>query len=153
MIARVELYNTRMYARSCKTAATSAYLKIKQDGKTLYTTRFWDYYDGGWFDFTKTPLPAGNYTFEVTPVWQFGDVRDFTLTIYAPRKISIINFATKLGNETGTIEKRYISASKTYNNKVLPAAPIYSPKAAYKLTGVLSKDLIGARTGTGLNLT
>jgi hypothetical protein len=61
MIVRVDLYPTRMYARGCKTASTTAGLKILLNGKTVSTTMFWDYWEGGWIDLRKSNLSAGSY--------------------------------------------------------------------------------------------
>ena len=69
MIVRVELYSYRMYALNCKQEANTAELRIKQDGKVIYQTNFWDNWEGGWLDIITTPLAAGTYELEVTPDW------------------------------------------------------------------------------------
>jgi len=46
-------------------------------------------------------LPAGDYEIEVKPRWRDGDVRDYTLTIYAPKKITILSDVTNQPNELG----------------------------------------------------
>ena len=98
-------------------------------------------------------MPAGNYDIEISPNWKTGDVRDYTVTIYAPKKIALLSNSTKKANEPGKIESRYISASKTYNNGVIPPGPIYDPKGTYNLTGVLVKDISAAKNASGLKYT
>ena len=83
--------------------------------------------NNGWIDLTTDKLVAGNYQIEVTPYWTPVDVRDYTVMIYAPKKIPILSASTKKANEPGKIEPRYISKSKTYDSNVKPVPPLYAP--------------------------
>lgn len=62
MTITIDLYDRRMFAYGCKQLSTVAKIKVKQGPVTISSSTFWDYWEGGWIDYTTTPLAAGNYT-------------------------------------------------------------------------------------------
>ncbi|CDW71552.1 calpain family cysteine protease containing protein [Stylonychia lemnae] len=149
MTITIDLYDRRMFAYGCKTLNTVAKIKIKQGTVTIAQSTFWDYWEGGWIDYTTTPLAAGNYSIEVTIEWQFKDLRDYTLTIYAPYQIAIIDNSTKLQSQREKHDLKFTPTSQKWNNKVMNQR-VQAPTQEYTFTGNLTADLIGARNSTGL---
>ena len=107
-----------MYSIGCKTfaTATTAQIKLRKKGTStvLDSSTTWDFWTLGWLDYSNTALAAGEYTVEVIPKWQENDVKDYTLSIYAPNKIKILD-SNNRQNEEGKHDYTY-SGPSTNNN-------------------------------------
>lgn len=100
-----------MYAFSCKTykTATIGELTLKSStGTVLELIYVYDYFP----DFIKltgaSALAAGSYTIEVQAYWEKSDVKDFTVTLYAPSKISLLDSKRKQ-KESGKHDYTYMN--------------------------------------------
>jgi hypothetical protein len=61
-------------------------------GKTINTTYPNDDFRGGVQQYTSANgLPAGNYRVVVNPSWSRGDIKDYTVAIYAETQVQILS--------------------------------------------------------------
>jgi len=84
-----------MYPPSCRASSdvsyASVFLKNSINSTVAYGYHF-DTWTTGFIQVTNgTGLAAGKYYIEVTPYFTAKDVQDYTLTIYAPTAISILD--------------------------------------------------------------
>lgn len=82
-----DLYDFRMYPTNCKTSYTSGSLSLYLGSTSVGSTSFSDQLGFGYIHFDS--LAAGTYTIKASIGWRSGDVKDYTVSVYAPSKVVI----------------------------------------------------------------
>ncbi|CDW74329.1 calpain family cysteine protease containing protein [Stylonychia lemnae] len=89
---KVEFYNPKMYGYDCRGEEISGgQLQLIQVGsnKVLQSKEITDSDRNGYINQSSSPVAAGKYRIEIQVQWTDKDVKDYTLSIYSAKKITI----------------------------------------------------------------
>ena len=149
-----------MYPFSCRKPQTytSAHYSVRKQSSTLGSAdvyypemRAYDVLDNV-IDFSNTALPAGSYSVDIYPYFLKNDVRDYTLTIYAPSAIIITDvngntaqnvlkaFDNNFKNDDPRANQNYVSKRYCKNNCTDSSTNNQNIPTTY--TGVITDDLV-----------